>query len=736
MKTRFYFYISLFFIVVEVYAQTDTIPPWYFTNTGRNHIISIPVDIQITIGNDPIEAGDYIGVFYDSTGTGTLACGGYVRWNGEDNVPMVAWGDDDINNNPRNGFYPNEIIRWKIWKRSDQMAYDAVASYVDSLPHDSLWVNNGQSRLRSLVADSKDLPPWWVDETDYYHDIRIPDDVYIDIEDDTLVVGDYIGVFYDSSGVFACAGYTLWAGITEELRAYGDDPDTPDQDGLADEEVFKWKIWKQRDSTEFFVLAEYDTLVYPNDSLFVDRGSSKVLSFYTAIPDTSDTTDPGEEPYDSSLISIHKVIKFGDIQETKNYKMVGIPGDSAITLESRFFRGRPIEDWIAFADLGDQLFLPFNTTTKDEFVFRPGKAFWILSKFPLRITTQLGDSLRISPVKLNEGEAYSIQLNEGWNLISNPFNKIIDWVDVQRFNGIADNIYNFINGAYPDRVGLFEPFLGYYFYNRLDLDSLMIPFYDVAIDVGKSLHKNNGADKELVVQAFTKSADTTMVRAVLSPHANMTLDDLDQFSPPSYFQDLQVSFVNTSLETDYKLLKTEARPYAEGNMYSLSIVSNYNESVTLQFDGMDNFMGEHIFFYDPGIKKYYDVSENNEITIQHPTKDAHYKVLLGSTEFISEQLDYLVIDGFELHQNFPNPFNPTTTIHYTLSERSRVSVSIYNTLGEVIHTKSFGELSQGYHSYVWNAGNNPNGIYFCSVTVQSQERSKTYRDVVKMILLK
>ncbi len=68
--------------------------------------------------------------------------------------------------------------------------------------------------------------------------------------------------------------------------------------------------------------------------------------------------------------------------------------------------------------------------------------------------------------------------------------------------------------------------------------------------------------------------------------------------------------------------------------------------------------------------------------------------------------------GFELHQNFPNPFNPTTTIQYTLAKESFVRVTVYNTLGENIATLFEGTLSQGSHKLEWNA-NVPSGIYFC-----------------------
>jgi hypothetical protein len=75
------------------------------------------------------------------------------------------------------------------------------------------------------------------------------------------------------------------------------------------------------------------------------------------------------------------------------------------------------------------------------------------------------------------------------------------------------------------------------------------------------------------------------------------------------------------------------------------------------------------------------------------------------------------IPVYALLPNYPNPFNPTTTIKFSLPEAAHTSLAIYNTKGQKIHTIVNGELSAGSHSFVWNALDihaNPvsAGIYF------------------------
>ncbi|HTR81730.1 MAG TPA: T9SS type A sorting domain-containing protein [Bacteroidota bacterium] len=91
---------------------------------------------------------------------------------------------------------------------------------------------------------------------------------------------------------------------------------------------------------------------------------------------------------------------------------------------------------------------------------------------------------------------------------------------------------------------------------------------------------------------------------------------------------------------------------------------------------------------------------------------------------------------FELFQNFPNPFNPSTTIRYTLPARSAVRLRIFNVLGQMVTELVNAEQAPGDQSVVWNA-NVADGVYFykIEVTETSAPRQRMI-DVRKMVLLK
>ena len=81
-------------------------------------------------------------------------------------------------------------------------------------------------------------------------------------------------------------------------------------------------------------------------------------------------------------------------------------------------------------------------------------------------------------------------------------------------------------------------------------------------------------------------------------------------------------------------------------------------------------------------------------------------------------------------RNYPNPFNATTTIEFTLSEEKEVRLSVYNILGQKTAVLFEGQKEAGEHKVTWDAGDLPSGVYFARLEAQSYSKN------VKMVLLK
>lgn len=109
-----------------------------------------------------------------------------------------------------------------------------------------------------------------------------------------------------------------------------------------------------------------------------------------------------------------------------------------------------------------------------------------------------------------------------------------------------------------------------------------------------------------------------------------------------------------------------------------------------------------------------------------------YFVKTDKNGLITGTVDYKTNSGtnFQLYQNFPDPFNPSTTIRFELPVNTQASLKIYDVLGIEIETLIEGELSAGPHDIVFNPSLYSSGVYFYQLKAGDLIQTK------KMILLR
>jgi hypothetical protein len=83
-----------------------------------------------------------------------------------------------------------------------------------------------------------------------------------------------------------------------------------------------------------------------------------------------------------------------------------------------------------------------------------------------------------------------------------------------------------------------------------------------------------------------------------------------------------------------------------------------------------------------------------------------------------------------LQEAYPNPFNPTTNIEFSLSDDTNINVSVYDISGREMAVLAEGRFSKGFHNIIWDAADQPSGIYFVSVSTQLETQTQ------KLILIK
>ncbi len=144
---------------------------------------------------------------------------------------------------------------------------------------------------------------------------------------------------------------------------------------------------------------------------------------------------------------------------------------------------------------------------------------------------------------------------------------------------------------------------------------------------------------------------------------------------------------------------------------------------------------------EPGSAYWVKVNENGSLILSSgPSNPAGAIHIVPTSELPPSPpqvtgLDQIVrVEMFTLEQNYPDPFNPTTTIRYQLPAASHVTLKIYNTLGQEVATLVNGPQESGYNSAVWSARNVASGLYFYRITATSGQN--VFIDVKRMLVLK
>jgi hypothetical protein len=116
--------------------------------------------------------------------------------------------------------------------------------------------------------------------------------------------------------------------------------------------------------------------------------------------------------------------------------------------------------------------------------------------------------------------------------------------------------------------------------------------------------------------------------------------------------------------------------------------------------------------------------------VYHFLQSTYPEIILNT-----DKSDNINLDEFTMCSNYPNPFNPATTISYNMPKSNYIKIDIYNQVGVMVRHLYSGQRDQGYHSIMWNSKDNYGkpvsaGLYFYSI------RSVNYTFSGKMLLVK
>jgi len=408
-----------------------------------------------------------------------------------------------------------------------------------------------------------------------------------------------------------------------------------------------------------------------------------------------------------------------------DYRIVGIPGGSGWSLRD-LLRGSQGTDWQAYWDNGQSNDYLVQFDDGPNFRLTAGKAFWLIGRGGISFY----GTVPTSP--LDSGMA-ALPLHAGWNLITNPLPQSRTWAEVQVANGGLSEMLFAFNGAFVSSTD-FKPYTGYYLFNGDGRQKLRVPYIPGASPLPKQPADPVGWRLALDLRSGTY-VDRTAALGV-SGDASDDLDRYDHRRPRAMGDIPSIEFRHPEWDVHYPTFATDVRaPFVERELWHFHVLSKQREPLAISWLGSGN-LPAGLFLIDENSARVVDLSRETVYVFTPAMDRSPFTVVAGTPQSLAEILADVMPHEFALGANFPNPFNPSTTIPVAVPATADVRLWIFNILGEEVRTLHDGPLAAGRHWFRWDGRDRGGaavaaGVYLCRMGTGSGEVFTR-----KMLLLK
>ncbi|TDI93487.1 MAG: T9SS type A sorting domain-containing protein [Caldithrix sp.] len=392
--------------------------------------------------------------------------------------------------------------------------------------------------------------------------------------------------------------------------------------------------------------------------------------------------------------------------------------------------------WRFLEYLGDNNYVEYPDITE----IMPGKGYWFLVSEPVRVIDTGAGTSNIT------SEEYAIALGPGWNLIGNPFNFPIPVANILLQSRVADlrTFTGSWNNTVTDPVPRILPFEGYTVFSEISTTLLINP--DLSVSTSSLAKAAESISENEILWSIEIHAQSQQARdvdnvagVVLSAAENWDQRDLPE--PPPIGEYVSIYFPHPEWGKLSKRFCTDFRPeFSQGNTWEFEVKSNIRDRVQLTFAGLETVPSEfEIWLVDETLNLTQNLRDNTRYAVagseEHPKS---LKLLVGKTEFIGENLASVqtIPSDYELSQNFPNPFNPATTIRYGLPRDEMVTLKIYNLLGKEVATLLNNERKlAGNYAAIWDGRNNQGQVVASGIYIY-QLQAGEFSAIKKMVYVR
>ncbi|MFZ1082077.1 MAG: fibronectin type III domain-containing protein [Candidatus Kryptoniota bacterium] len=416
-----------------------------------------------------------------------------------------------------------------------------------------------------------------------------------------------------------------------------------------------------------------------------------------------------------------------------DYRLVGIPGASNMQIAS-ILHGTPGKDWQAYWDNGAATNYLVQYDSSSNFRFTIGRAFWIIKNGPLIIDTT------VQSAPLDSANSVEIPLHNGWNIITDPFSSSVPWSMIQSLDSTTELLYSFNEGF--ETASSLIPGVGFYFFNSKNLATLEIPFNSLSKMSAVAAKRSAAVEYSVnenwnvhMVLASTGATDSVAWFGV-SSQVDASHNFLDVHRPRGIGFVPAVYFQHAEWDSNYNIFASEIHPvFSDSSEWNFKVDASPSHTATIKFIGLDQIPSNFdVYLFDASRNSWIDMRSSGSYSFVPSASTTSFELLVGKDNLIKR--DITNPTDFEVGNNYPNPFNPSTTIPVYIFKEANIKIEVYNVIGQKVAEVYNGDASAGQHLFKWNGTDGigrelSSGIYLYRVSA-----SLGYSVTHKMVFIK
>lgn len=374
----------------------------------------------------------------------------------------------------------------------------------------------------------------------------------------------------------------------------------------------------------------------------------------------------------------------------------------------------------------------YDVSTTAQFVL--GKSYWLK-----QVHMPAGKQIALGTGTTASAADGQITLAPGWNQIANPFTFPVDWVtdtdaqddahikgpiayDGARYVGIGQT------GSTPFTE--LKPWDGYWVYNSDSINHVLTIDPSGALGtLDKSVELPTGWRVQFVVRNGGIEDQYNFVGA-----ADDAMDGEDRYDLP----ELPVIGDFVSVAFDHASSSGNIVPYTieyqaagkKGYVWDMTVNTNVSGRCHLSWTA--ERLPPDFVIRVMNVSRHELVADGPHVFRSDGSDPVRFRIWVGEEEFVSKALSGFEMGlprSFALFANYPNPFNPGTTIRFDMARASHVRITVHNLLGQKVRTLVNDHLETGGHSVAWNGCDDlgrqvSSGIYICRMQTNEFTKSR------------